>query len=109
MTLTNLSDEARRKGLEKAQLVRKKRSEIKGQLKKGIISINKLFKDQELFENYYIAGMKVLNIISSLPGNGRMNAAKVLEELKISPHKKIGGLGRNQKENFYKHFNITQS
>ena len=46
MTLTNLSDEARRKGLEKARLVRKKRSEIKGQLKKGIISINKLFKDQ---------------------------------------------------------------
>ena len=56
MTLTNLSDEARKKGLEKARLVRKKRSEIKEQLKKGKTSINKLFKDQELFENY-IAGM----------------------------------------------------
>ena len=91
MTLTNLSDEARKKGLEKARLVRKKRSEI---------------KEHELFENY-IAGMKVLNVISSLPGNGRMHAARVLEELKISPHKKMGGLGKNQKENFYKHFNIT--
>lgn len=108
MTLANLSDEARKKGLEKARLVRKKRSEIKEQLKKGKTSINKLFKDQELFENY-IAGMKVLNIVSSLPGNGRMHAARVLEELKISPHKKIGGLGKNQKENFYKHFNITRS
>ena len=108
MTLTNLSDEARKKGLEKARLVRKKRSEIKEQLKKGKTSIDKLFKDHELFENY-IAGMKVLNVISSLPGNGRMHAARVLEELNISPHKKMGGLGKNQKENFYKHFNITQS
>ena len=108
MTLTNLSDEARMKGLEKARLVRKKRSEIKEQLKKGKTDINKLFKDQELFENY-IAGMKVLSIISSLPGNGKMHAVKVLEELKISTHKKMGGLGKKQKENFYKHFNITQS
>ena len=106
MTLTNLSDEARKKGLEKARLVRKKRSEIKDRLKKGKISISKLFKDRELFENY-IAGMKVLHIISSLPGNGRVHAIKILEELKISPHKKIGGLGKNQKENFYKRFNIT--
>ena len=106
MTFTNLSDEARKKGLEKARLVRKKRSEIKEQLKKGKTNINKLFKDQKLFENY-IAGMKVLNIISSLPGNGRIHASKVLEELKISSHKKIGGLGKNQKDNFYKYFNIT--
>ena len=108
MTFINLSEEARKKGLEKARLVRKKRSEIKEQLKKGKTSIGKLFKDRELFENY-IAGMKVLNIVSSLPGNGRLHAVKVLEELNISLHKKIGGLGKNQKENFYKRFNITSS
>ena len=108
MTFANLSDEARKRGLEKARLVRKKRSEIKEQLKKGKTNMGKLFGDQELFENY-IAGMKVLNIVSSLPGNGRLHAVKVLEELKISPHKKIGGLGKIQKENFYKHFNITPS
>lgn len=106
MTFTNLSDEARNKGLKKARLVRKKQSEIKEQLKKGKTNMNKLFKDHELFENY-IAGMKVLNIVSSLPGNGKMHAARVLEELNISPHKKMGGLGKNQKENFYKYFNIT--
>jgi len=108
MTFSNLNDDARNRGLEKARLVRKKRSEIKEKLKKGKTSINKIFKDQDLFENY-IAGMKVLSIVSSLPGNGRMNAAMVLEELNISPHKKIGGLGKNQKENFYRHFNITLS
>lgn len=108
MSLTGLSDEARKKGLEKARLVRKKRSDIKNQLKKGDTSLTALFKDRELFEEY-IAGMKVLSIISSLPGNGKLHAAKLLEELKISPHKKMGGLGRNQKANFFEHFNITES
>jgi hypothetical protein len=108
MTLTRLSDEARKKGLEKARVVRKKRSEIKDRLKKGKTTIRALFKDKKLFEEY-ISGMKVLAIVSSLPGNGKMNAVKVLEELKISPHKKMGGLGKNQKATFFKYFNISES
>jgi len=108
MISESLSEEARKKGLEKAKLVRRNRAEIKEKLKNGRISINELFNDQEIFEEY-IAGMKVLNIISSLPGNGRVNAIKTLEKLRISPHKKIGGLGKNQKASFYKHFNITES
>jgi len=95
----SLSEEARKKGLEKAKLIRRKRSEIKEQLKNGSISINELFNDHEIFEEY-IAGMKVLNIICSLPGNGRVNAIKTLEKLRISPHKKIGGLGKTRKPAF---------
>ena len=106
MTLARLSDEARKKGLEKARVVRKRRSEIKEQLKQGKISISKILKDKQLFEEY-VSGMKVLAIVSSLPGNGKMNAVKVLEELHISPNKKIGGLGKNQKASFFKYFNIS--
>jgi len=36
-----------------------------------------------------------------------LNAAQILKDLKISPNKKIGGLGRNQKENFFKIYNIS--
>jgi hypothetical protein len=108
MTSTRLTDEARKKGLEKARVVRKKRSEIKNRLKKGKTTIRALFKDKELFEEY-VSGMKVLAIVSSLPGNGKMNAVKVLEELNISPHKKMGGLGKNQKTDFFKYFNISES
>ena len=50
MTLARLSDEARKKGLEKARVVRKRRSEIKEQLKQGKISISKILKDKQLFE-----------------------------------------------------------
>jgi len=108
MTLTGLSEEARKKGLEKARVVRKRRSEIKDQLKKGKTTIRALFRDKKLFEEY-ISGMKVLAIVSSLPGNGRMNAVKVLEELNINPHKKMGGLGKNQKATFFKYFKISES
>ena len=105
MTLTRLSDEARNKGLEKARVVSKRRSEIKGQLKQGKTTIKNLFKDKKLYEEY-ISGMKVLAVVSSLPGNGKMSAIKVLEELHISPSKKMGGLGKNQKASFFKYFNI---
>jgi hypothetical protein len=108
MTLTRLSDESRKKGLEKARVVRKRRSEIKVQLKQGKTTISKLLKNKQLYDEY-ISGMKVLSIVSSLPGNGKMNAVKVLEELHISPNKKMGGLGKNQKASFFKYFNISGS
>ena len=95
-------------GLEKARVVRKRRSEIKDQLKQGKTTIRKLFKDKKLYEEY-ISGMKVLAVVSSLPGNGKMSAIKVLEELHISPNKKMGGLGKNQKASFFKYFNISES
>ncbi|MCD4669752.1 MAG: 30S ribosomal protein S13 [Actinomycetia bacterium] len=108
MALTGLSDEARKRGLEKARLVRKKRSEVKDRLKKGKISVNALFRDRKLFDEY-IAGMKVLSIISSLPGNGKLHAVEVLKKLNINHHKKMGGLGKNQKASFFEYFNITES
>ena len=106
MVKPNLSEESRRKGLERGRLVRKKRSEIKNSLKEGKSDMKSLFSDKKLFEKY-ISSMKVMSIISSLPGNGKVHAAELLKELKISPNKKMGGLGKNQKENFLKHFNIS--
>jgi len=106
MALNNLSDKDRRKGLEKARQVRKKRAEIKELLKKGKLDIKSLYKNEKLFTEF-VLNMKVINLVSALPGNGRVNALKILKDLKISPNKKIGGLGRNQKDKFYKFFKIT--
>ena len=105
MTFNNLSESDRDKSLKKARQVRKKRAEIKSQLKKGEIDIKKLFNDKELFEEYII-NMKVLDLVSALPGNGRVNALKILNDLNINKNKKVGGLGKNQKRNFYRFFNI---
>lgn len=106
MALNNLSDTDRRKGLKAALEVRKKRAEIKGLLKKGKTEIRSLFRDKKLFEKYII-NMKVIDLVSSLPGNGKVNALKILKDLKISPNKKVGGLGKNQKQNFHRFFNIV--
>ncbi|PIU29380.1 MAG: hypothetical protein COT09_01095 [Candidatus Hydromicrobium americanum] len=106
MTLKNLSDKDRKKGLEKALQVRKKRAEIKDLLKKGKLDIRSLFKDGKLFKKYVI-NMKVIDLVGAIPGNGRVNALKILSDLKISPNKKVGGLGKNQKNSFYKFFNIA--
>jgi len=106
MSLNNLSDGDRRKGLEKARLIRKKRAEIKSMLKEGKTDLIKIFKDKELFDNY-INNMKVLELVSALPRNGRVNALKTLKNLKISPNKKVGGLGKKQKISFYQFFKIS--
>ena len=106
MASNNLSDSDRKKGLKAALQVRKKRAEIKGLLKKGKTDIQLLFKDVKLFEKYVI-NMKVVDLVGALPGNGRVNALKVLKDLKISPNKKVGGLGKNQKHNFHRFFNIV--
>ncbi len=106
MTFNNLSESDRNKGLEKARQIRKKRAEIKDLLKKGKTNIKKLFSDKELFEKY-ISNMKVLDLVSALPGNGRVNALKILKGLKINSNKKVGGLGKNQKNNFYQFFKIN--
>ncbi len=106
MTLNNLSDTDRRKGLKAALEVRKKRAEIKGLLKKGKTEIRSLFRDKKLFEKYII-NMKVIDLVSSLPGNGKVNALKILKDLKISPNKKVGGLGKNQKLSFHHFFKIV--
>lgn len=106
MALNNLSDTDRRKGLKAALEVRKKRAEIKELLKKGKTEIRLLFKDVKLFEKYII-NMKVIELVSSLPGNGKVNALKILKDLKISPNKKVGGLGKNQKNNFNRFYKIA--
>lgn len=106
MALNNLSDKDRKKGLEKARQVRKKRAEIKNLLKKGKTDIKSLFKNSKLFKDY-VMNMKVIDLVGALPGNGRVNALKILKDLKISPNKKVGGLGKNQKYNFYQFFKIA--
>lgn len=91
--------------LDRARLVREKRAEVKKALKRGHINLNNLFNDIELFNNF-ISNMKTIELVSSLQGIGRVSAEKILRKLNINFSKKVGSLGRNQKENFKKYFEI---
>ncbi|MDD3776287.1 MAG: integration host factor, actinobacterial type [Actinomycetota bacterium] len=106
MPFNNLSKETRQKGLIKAREIRKKRAELKQNLKSEKTSLKAVFENQEFFQQV-ISNMKALELISSLPGIGRIRAENILtSELKINTSKKIGGLGNNQKKRFCEYFKI---
>ncbi len=88
-----------------ARLVRKKRSEIKSGLKTGVTTIQELFQNRETYQKY-IANMRVIELVCTLPGIGRVKAEKILNSMGISFCKKIDGMGKNQKRKFYKYFDI---
>jgi hypothetical protein len=90
-----LSPEQRQAALEKAAAARRARAEIKDKLKMGSTSLNELFA---MAGNDPNAGkMKVLTVLESLPGLGKVKARRVLEDVGISETRRVQGLGANQR------------
>jgi hypothetical protein len=94
MALPTLTPEQRQQALEKAAIARKKRAELKGQLKAG----NKTLKDVlSSSADDTVGKMKVSNVLESLPGVGKVRAQKLMEELDISASRRVRGLGAKQR------------
>ena len=90
-----LSPEQRQAALDKAAAARRARAEIKDKLKMGSTSLPELF---DMAENDTNAGkMKVLTVLESLPGLGKVKARRVLEDVGISETRRVQGLGANQR------------
>ena len=96
-----LTEEQRRQALEKAAIARRKRAELKEQLKSGRTSLRELLerKGDEI-----VGKMKVSTVLESLPGVGRVRARKLMEKLDISESRRIRGLGEKQKKNLLEEF-----
>lgn len=101
MALPKLTDEQRKKALEKAALVRKERAEIKKKIKMGQLKIKDLLKRKD---DPIVGKMSVKSVIESLPGIGKLRASKIMEELGISESRKIKGLGANQEKALLERF-----
>lgn len=91
-----LTDEQRSAALEKAAAARKARAELKEKLKMGSITLPELF--DQAAGNDTIGKMKVLAVLESLPGLGKVKARRLLEECEVSETRRVQGLGRNQRE-----------
>jgi hypothetical protein len=91
-----LTDEQRAAALEKAAAARKARAELKEKLKMGSVTLPELF-DQAV-GNDTIGKMKVLAVLESLPGLGKVKARRLLEDCEISETRRVQGLGRNQRD-----------
>ncbi|MCL5048756.1 MAG: integration host factor [Firmicutes bacterium] len=92
----NLTPEQRAAALEKAAKARKERAEIKDHLKTGRVTLKELLEKAEKDE--IVGKMKVLAVLESLPGIGKVKARRLMEQIGISEARRLQGLGSNQKE-----------
>lgn len=95
MSLPELTRSERREALEKAQDMRRRRSEIRGKLKKGQLALNEILDggDDEV-----ISKMRVAYLLRSLPRIGKIKAQKIMEEIGIDASRRVQGLGKRQKQ-----------
>ena len=94
MPLPVLNEEQRRQALEKAAEARRRRAEVKGELKSGKRSLSDILNIQG---NETVGKMKVSTVLESLPGVGKVRARKLMEKLDISASRRVRGLGAKQR------------
>ena len=95
MPLPTLTEEQRRDALAKAAEARKKRAQLKDQLKNGRLSLQQVLERRQ---DETVGKMKISSVLESLPGVGKVRARKLMERLDISASRRVRGLGTKQKE-----------
>jgi hypothetical protein len=95
MPLPTLTDEQRREALAKAAEARKRRAELKAELKAEKMSLRDVLERRA---DNIIGKMKVSSVLESLPGVGKVRARKIMERLDISASRRVRGLGAKQQD-----------
>jgi len=96
-----LTAEQRQAALDKAAKVRRERAEVKEHLKMSRITLADLLTRAEKDET--VGKMKVLSVLESLPGLGKVKARRLMETVGISESRRLQGLGVNQREQLLAH------
>jgi len=94
MALPTFSVEQRRKNLERSAKVRQKRAKVREDLKQGKISVSEVLRRDS---DPAVARMKASALIESVPGYGKARALKLMDEIGISPSRRVQGLGTRQR------------
>jgi len=106
-TPPQLSAEQRAAALAKASASRKRRAEIKSQIKNGQVGIDEVLSLASTDEA--IGKMRVKELLESLAGVGKIRVISLMERLNISPTRRIQGLGRHQLKELRNEFVKTDS
>jgi len=91
VALPYLTPEQRTAALEKAASSRRERAALKGRLKQSNISLASVIAEGAT--NDAIAKMRVIALLESMPGVGKVKAAVVMEKVGIAHSRRIRGLG----------------
>jgi ribosomal protein S13 len=62
----------------------------------GSLSLSELFDQGE--RDDILAKLKVVSVLESMPGVGKVRARRIMADLEISESRRLRGLGRNQRE-----------
>ncbi|MGH3424582.1 MAG: integration host factor, actinobacterial type [Nocardioidaceae bacterium] len=105
MPLPSLTPEQRAAALEKAAAARRARAEVKNRLKHSGASLASVVRDGQ--KNEVIGKMKVVALLESMPGVGKIRAKQIMERLGIAESRRVRGLGANQIEALEREFGGT--
>lgn len=92
-TPPQLTPEQRANALAKAGEARVARAELKNQLKMGSVTL----ADALASTSPTVGKLKVVSMLESLPGVGKVKARKIMEDIGIAENRRVQGLGQQQK------------
>ena len=92
----SLTPEQRAAALQKAAAARRARAELKERLKLGSVTLSEVLTQSETDE--LVGKTKVLAVLESLPGVGKVKARRTMEEIGIADTRRLRGLGKQQRE-----------
>lgn len=91
-TLPVMTDEQRRKNLEKAAAARKERKALLDLVREGTVSFEKASADPKYWR------IPVVRLLIAVPSVGKAKAAQLMTEAGVSPTRRVKGLGCRQRE-----------
>lgn len=103
MALPILTKEERAAALLKAAAARKVRAELREKLKTGQLNLSDAFS--RIHAEDAVGKMKVIALLESMPGVGKIRAENLMERIGIAPSRRLRGLGPNQLSALLSEFN----
>ena len=94
VALPPLTPEQRQAALAKAAASRRERAAVKNRLKHSGASIAEVLAEGQ--DNEVIGKMRVMDLLQSMPGLGKVRAAATMARLNISESRRVRGLGSKQ-------------
>jgi transposase len=94
VALPILTPEQRSAALEKAALARQLRADVKAKLKSSTATLTDVI--QESKANDVIAKLRVVDLLQSMPGVGKVRAREIMQRIGIADSRRLRGLGSNQ-------------
>lgn len=94
MALPILTPEQRQAALAKAAAARRLRAEVKNRLKHSGATLAEVISESRA--NEVIAKLRVIDLLQSMPGVGKVRAKEIMSRIGIADSRRLRGLGANQ-------------